>query len=58
MKRFKRQDILKGITRGGVLVGIAGFCAVLANREEKPDCSIRCGECPKFSNGNCSLGLK
>ena len=58
MKKISRKNILKGIARGGVLAGLAGFCTVLATREEKFECSDRCGRCSKFSDGNCSLGLR
>ncbi|VGO17521.1 hypothetical protein PDESU_06118 [Pontiella desulfatans] len=54
MKRMDRKTFF----RNGALVGIVGLCAVLVSREEKFECSDRCGKCPKFENGKCGLGLK
>ena len=54
MKPINRISFL----RGGALVGLAGLCAVLLSREEKFECSDRCGRCAKFENGKCGLGLK
>jgi len=58
MKTWKRKTVLKNGTRGGVLIGLVGLCAVLTSREEKFECSNRCGKCPKLTNGKCGLGLK
>lgn len=55
---YTRAVILKSMTRGGVLAGIVSVCTVLANREERLECSDRCGTCPKYNEGNCSLGLR
>jgi hypothetical protein len=58
MKSIRRQELLKGCVRGGVLAGVIGLCAVLTAREEKFRCNDRCGHCSKFSGGKCGLGLK
>jgi len=58
MNTIKRQDFLKSCARGGLFAGIIGVCAVLVSREEKFDCSNRCGACVKLKDGKCSLGLK
>lgn len=58
MKRMDRKSFIAATARGGVLAGLAGVCVVLASREEKFECSDRCGGCSKFSNGKCGLGLK
>jgi hypothetical protein len=55
---MKRQDFLRTCARSGVLMGIAGVAAVLVTREEKFECSNRCGKCPKLEKGKCGLGLK
>lgn len=58
MKSIDRQEFLKACARGGALAGVVGLCAVLVSREEKFECSDRCGRCPKLEDGKCSLGLK
>jgi hypothetical protein len=58
MKTVSRHEWLKRCTRGGALAGILGLGAVLCSREEKFECSSRCGQCLKRQNGKCSLGLK
>ena len=58
MKPVNRQNFLKGCMRGGALAGIVALSAVLNAREEKFECSDRCGRCVKFSDGKCGLGLK
>ncbi len=55
---YSRAEILKGCVRGGVFVGIAGLCAVLATREEKFECSSQCGKCTQFNDGKCGLGIR
>ncbi|MDF7799894.1 hypothetical protein P4C99_10480 [Pontiellaceae bacterium B1224] len=58
MKTLTRKEMLKGTIRGGALAGLVGFGFVLTTREEKFECSTRCGKCPKLTNGKCGLGLK
>lgn len=58
MKTVSRQEMLKVCVRGGMVAGIIGLGAVLTSREEKFECSNRCGQCPKLENGKCGLGLK
>ena len=55
---YTRSALLKGCMRVGVLLGIAGLGVVLTSREEKFECSDRCGKCPKLTDGKCGLGLK
>lgn len=58
MKKMNRKDILKSVMRGGVVVGLVGTGVALNRREERFECSDRCGQCPKNDHGNCALGLK
>ena len=58
MKAMSRQEILKGVLRSGALAGVVGLGVVLTTREEKFECSNRCGKCPKLENGKCGLGIK
>ncbi len=51
---MKRKDFV----RAGVLAGLVGLCAALFFREEKFECSSRCGKCPKLEDGECTLGLR
>ena len=46
---MRRNDFM----RAGVLVGLAGLCAVLASRKEKFECACACGKCPDFEDGEC-----
>jgi len=58
MNEINRQEMLKRCVRGGLLAGLIGLGAVLTSREEKFECSSRCGQCPKLEDGKCRLGLK
>jgi len=58
MKNVSRQDFLKSCARGSALAGLVGLGAVLVSREKKYECSNVCGQCSKFNNGKCRLGLK
>ena len=58
MKLMDRHEFVKTCVRGGVLAGVVGLSAVLVSREEKFECSTRCGTCPKLQHGKCNLGLK
>lgn len=58
MKAIRRNDFLKECLRGGVLAGLVGLGIVLGTREEKFECTNRCGKCVKFENGKCGLGLR
>jgi hypothetical protein len=58
MKAMSRQEILKGVLRSGALAGVVGLGVVLNTRDEKFECSNRCGTCPELENGKCGLGIK
>jgi hypothetical protein len=58
MKLMDRHEFVKACARGGALAGVVGLSAVLVSREEKFECSNRCGKCPKLEDGKCNLGLK
>jgi hypothetical protein len=58
MKRMDRKRFLTAVARGGVLAVIGGCGVVLCSREQKFQCSGRCGRCPKFEGGKCRLGIK
>jgi hypothetical protein len=58
MKTMNRKELLTSLTRGVVLTGIVGVAVVLNTREEKFECSNRCGTCPKNEDGMCQLGLR
>jgi hypothetical protein len=58
MNRMNRRSFLKNCVRGGALAGLVGLCGALAAREQKFECGNSCGECQKFKNGKCVLGIK
>lgn len=53
-----RRSFLKNVARLGVLTGLIGLCAVLASREEVFECNDLCGQCSRFKNGKCRLGIQ
>jgi hypothetical protein len=46
MKPINRKQVLRNIARGGVLTGLVGYGVVLVSREDKFECSTRCGAWP------------
>ncbi len=58
MKPMNRQECLKAVLRGSLIAGIVGLGAVLGSREERFECSGRCGQCAELKDGMCGLGRK